>query len=84
MSFLDSFSRRKFIYGTTCSICGSLILPSCAEIPLSNRKQLNFYKPAEDSEEITYLKERLDFFLLTMRDKRFCMKPIRSILLISP
>ena len=44
MSFLDSFSRRKFIYGTTCSICGTLILPSCAEVPFTNRQQLNFYK----------------------------------------
>ena len=44
MSFLGNFSRRKFIYATTCSICGTLILPSCAEVPFSNRQQLNFYK----------------------------------------
>ena len=37
-------SRRKFIYGATCSLCSSLILPSCAEVPLTNRKQLNFYQ----------------------------------------
>tara|TARA_Y100000590_G_scaffold238992_1_gene268804 strand:+ start:997 stop:1911 length:915 start_codon:yes stop_codon:yes gene_type:complete len=39
-----NFSRRKFIYGISCSICSSLILPSCAEVPMTNRKQLNFYK----------------------------------------
>ena len=44
MSFLNKISRRKFIYGTTCSICGSLILPSCAEVEFTRRKQLNFYK----------------------------------------
>ena len=43
MTFLNNISRRKFIYGATCSICGSLILPSCAEVPLTNRKQFNFY-----------------------------------------
>ena len=37
-------SRRKFIYGASCSICSSLILPSCAEVPLTRRKQLNFYQ----------------------------------------
>lgn len=44
MSFLNKISRRKFIYGTTCSICGSLILPSCAEVEITRRRQLNFYK----------------------------------------
>ena len=37
-------SRRKFVYGATCSICSALILPSCAEVPITNRKQLNFYE----------------------------------------
>ena len=40
----EYLSRRKFIYGATCSLCSSLILPSCAEVPLTNRKQLNFYQ----------------------------------------
>ena len=44
MSFLYKISRRKFIYGASCSICGSLLLPSCAEVPFTERKQLNFYK----------------------------------------
>ena len=43
MSFLNKISRRKFIYGTSCSICGSLILPSCTEIPLTERKQFNLH-----------------------------------------
>ena len=44
MSFFNNISRRKFIYGASCSICGSLLLPSCAEVPFTERKQLNFYK----------------------------------------
>ena len=36
-------NRRKFIVGASCSLCGSLILPSCAQVPLTNRKQLNLY-----------------------------------------
>ena len=36
--------RRKFIFYSSCSLCSSLILPSCAEVPITNRKQLNFYK----------------------------------------
>ena len=36
-------SRRKFIYTASCSLCGSMILPSCAEVPLTNRAQFNLY-----------------------------------------
>mgnify|MGYP006102421563 CR=1 FL=1 len=36
-------TRRKFIYGASCSLCGSLILPSCTQVPLTNRSQLNLY-----------------------------------------
>ena len=36
-------NRRKFIVSATCSICGSVILPSCAQVPLTNRNQLNLY-----------------------------------------
>ncbi len=39
-----NLSRRDFVYGACCSICSSLILPSCAEVPFTQRKQLNFYK----------------------------------------
>ena len=35
--------RRKFIVGASCSLCGSLILPSCTQVPLTNRSQLNLY-----------------------------------------
>ena len=44
MNKMSKLSRRSFIYGATCSICSGLILPSCAKVPLTNRKQLNFYK----------------------------------------
>ena len=38
-----SINRRNFIVGASCSLCGSIILPSCAQVPLTNRSQLNFY-----------------------------------------
>jgi len=36
-------NRRNFIFSASCSICGSLILPSCTQVPLTNRSQLNLY-----------------------------------------
>jgi len=39
-----NLSRRGFIYGATCSLCSAIILPSCANVPISGRKQLNFYE----------------------------------------
>ncbi len=39
----SKIDRRKFFLGASCSICGSLILPSCAQVPLTNRNQLNLY-----------------------------------------
>ena len=39
-----NLSRRGFIYGATCSLCSAIILPSCTNVPISGRKQLNFYE----------------------------------------
>ena len=36
-------NRRKFIFSASCSLCGSLILPSCTQVPLTNRSQVNLY-----------------------------------------
>ena len=36
-------NRRKFVVGASCSLCGSIILPSCTQVPLTNRSQLNLY-----------------------------------------
>ena len=36
-------NRRNFIVGASCSLCGSVILPSCTQVPLTNRSQLNLY-----------------------------------------
>ena len=36
-------NRRHFMVGASCSLCGSLILPSCAQVPLTNRSQMNLY-----------------------------------------
>ena len=41
---INTLSRRNFIYGACCSVCSALMLPSCAKVPMTNRKQLNFYK----------------------------------------
>ena len=36
-------NRRSFVVGASCSLCGSVILPSCTQVPLTNRNQLNLY-----------------------------------------
>ena len=36
-------NRRSFVFGASCSLCGSMILPSCTQVPLTNRSQLNLY-----------------------------------------
>ena len=36
-------NRRKFFYSACCSLCGALILPSCVNVPLTNRQQINLY-----------------------------------------
>ena len=35
--------RRSFIFGASCSLYGSVILPSCSTVPLTNRTQLNAF-----------------------------------------
>lgn len=41
MSENNYFSRRKFIYGASCMCGASLILPSCAQVAISERQQFN-------------------------------------------
>ena len=41
MKFFNNISRRKFIYGSSCFCASSLILPSCTEVALSDRQQIN-------------------------------------------
>ena len=38
MTHFSNLSRRKFVWGMTCT-CGTLLLPSCAEVAMSDRKQ---------------------------------------------
>ena len=40
MTHFYNLSRRKFVWGMTCT-CGTLLLPSCAEVAMSDRKQFN-------------------------------------------
>ena len=40
MTHFSNLSRRKFVWGMTCA-CGTLLLPSCADVAMSNRKQFN-------------------------------------------
>ena len=41
MTKMLHLSRRKFIYNTCCTCTSGLILSSCAEVALSERKQIN-------------------------------------------
>ena len=43
MSNFSILSRRKFILGMSCSCGASLILPSCADVALSDRKQIKIF-----------------------------------------
>ena len=41
MTEIYNLSRRKFIYGAGCSCASGLLLPSCTEVAISERKQFN-------------------------------------------
>ena len=41
MSYLSNLSRRKFIWGITCTCSSAVFLPSCTDVALSDRKQFN-------------------------------------------
>tara|TARA_B100001123_G_C15289926_1_gene1017091 strand:+ start:1510 stop:2346 length:837 start_codon:yes stop_codon:yes gene_type:complete len=41
MSCLHSISRRNFIWGLSCTCGSALLLPSCTEVDISGRKQIN-------------------------------------------
>ena len=43
MQYFTSLSRRKFILGMSCACGTSLILPSCADVALSDRKQIKIF-----------------------------------------
>ena len=40
MTHFSNLSRRKFVWGMTCT-CGTLLLPSCTDVAMSDRKQFN-------------------------------------------
>ena len=41
MSHFFNLSRRNFIWGLSCTCGASLVLPSCADVAISDRKQFN-------------------------------------------
>ena len=43
MSYFANLSRRKFISGMSCACGTALILPSCAEVAMSDRKQIKIF-----------------------------------------
>ncbi len=43
MSKISNLSRREFVWGMSCACGGSLILPSCADVAMSDRKQLKIF-----------------------------------------
>ena len=73
MSEIYNLSRRKFIYNIGCMCGASLILPSCAEVALSDRKQFNIFSE-EHSSDIqkgtkSYNREDLVFVLTDSKQK---------------
>ena len=43
MSRLVNLSRRKFIWGLSCTCGSALFFPSCSEVEISGRKQINIF-----------------------------------------
>ena len=43
MSKISNLSRRQFVWGMSCACGGSLILPSCADVAMSDRKQIKIF-----------------------------------------
>ena len=43
MSELINLSRRKFVYAASCTCASGLLVSSCAEVAMSERKQLIIY-----------------------------------------
>ena len=41
MTYFSYLSRRNFIWGLSCTCGASLVLPSCADVAISDRKQFN-------------------------------------------
>ena len=43
MSYFTNLSRREFIWGMSCACGTALILPSCTEVAMSERKQMKIF-----------------------------------------
>ena len=43
MSYFTNLSRREFIWGMSCACGSTLILPSCAKVAMSDRKQIKIF-----------------------------------------
>ena len=43
MTYFTNLNRRKFIWGMSCACGSSLILPSCADVAMSDRKQIKIF-----------------------------------------
>ena len=43
MQYFTNLSRREFIWGMSCACGTTLILPSCAEVAISDRKQIKIF-----------------------------------------
>ena len=41
MTCLQNISRRKFLWGISCTCGTALFLPACTEVEISGRKQIN-------------------------------------------
>ena len=43
MPYFSNLSRRKFIWGMSCSCGSALLLPSCTDVAMSERKQIRIF-----------------------------------------
>ena len=59
-------SRRNFIWGLSCTCGSSLIFPSCTEVEISGRKQINI--------PITTINKRIKGILSETLNEECCIK----------
>ncbi len=43
MTYFTNLNRRKFIWGMSCTCGASILLPSCADVAMSDRKQIKIF-----------------------------------------
>ena len=65
MSSIDNIDRRKFLGFIGCCTCG-LIIPSCATVPITERRQLSILPESYINRHAHQLYENVKMFRLGM------------------